>query len=294
MTQLDKRLTPARADIADERLRGIVDAARFVAGKARTVISPAAPVRREPHGDAPLDTEALMGEPVTVYDEHDGYAWAQLGTDGYVGYLPSEALGPAAAAPTYRVTALRTFIYPGPNLKLPHLGYLSLGAGVTPAEVQSEYVRLSTGGWVYAEHLGQAGTHVPDYVSVAERLIGVPYLWGGKTSLGLDCSGIVQLSLAMAGISAPRDTDMQQGALGTEVEPTSGLIRGDLVFWRGHVGIMLDEARLLHANGYHMAVWSEPLAEAEARIREKTFGPITGVRRLERLGLGAGPRASAK
>jgi cell wall-associated NlpC family hydrolase len=287
MTHHDKRLTPARPDLADERLRGLVDAGRYVAGEARTVVAPSAPVRREPFPDAPLDTEALMGEPVTVFDENEGYAWAQLGSDGYVGYLPAEALGPASPPATHRVTALRTFLYPGPSLKLPHVAHLSLGAGATPIEVRNEYVRLSTGGWVFAGHLSARAEHAPDFVAVAERLVGAPYLWGGKTSLGLDCSGLVQLSLAVAGIAAPRDSDMQQAALGREV-PVSpglgGLERGDLVFWRGHVGIMLDETRLLHANGHHMAAAIEPLAEAEIRIREKTFGPITGARRLERAG----------
>ena len=287
MSQLDKRLTPARPDLADERLRGIVDAARFVTGEARTVVAPSAPVRREPSPDAPLDTEALMGEPVTVYDEQEGHAWAQIGTDGYVGYIPSDALGPAGPPPTHRVKALRTFIYPGPSLKLPTVGFLSLGAGVGPVDVHNDYVRLATGGWVFAGHLSQAGDHAADYVAVAETLLATPYLWGGKTSLGLDCSGLVQLALAMAGIAAPRDADMQQSTLGTDLAlnpDLSGLTRGDLVFWRGHVGIMLDEARLLHANGHHMAVAIEPLAEAEARIRHKTFGPITGGRRLDRLG----------
>ncbi|NNM73662.1 C40 family peptidase [Enterovirga aerilata] len=284
MATFDKRLTPARSDLADERLRGLVDAPRYVAGAARRVTAPSAPLRREPYPDAPLDTEVLMGDPVTVYDEHEGYAWVQLGSDGYVGYMPSEALGPAAPAPTHRVTALRSFVYPGPNLKLPHSAFLSLGAVVTPVEVRNEYVRLSTGGWVFGGHLSQMHEHAADFVAVAERLVGTPYLWGGKTSLGLDCSGLVQLSLAMAGMAAPRDTDMQQSALGTEVGPDPGLRRGDLVFWHGHVGIMLDEARLLHANGHHMAVAIEELAEAEHRIREKSFGPITAVKRLERPG----------
>ena len=289
MTSLDRRLTPARPDLADERLRGRVEADRYVAGETRMVVAPSAPLRREPYPDAPLDTEALMGESVTVYDENEGYAWAQLGTDGYVGYVPTEALGPAATAPTHRVTAVRTFVYPGPNLKLPHAAFLSLGAGVTPVEARNEYVRLATGGWVFAGHLGQADAFADDFVLVAERLLGTPSLWGGKTSLGLDCSGLVQLSLAVAGIPAPRDTDMQEEALGKPVElghDLAGLVRGDLVFWRGHVGIMLDHKWLLHANGHHMAVAMEPLAEAELRIREKTFGPITSFRRLGSLGAG--------
>lgn len=287
MTTLDRRLTPARPDLADERLRDLVEASRFVRGVPHRVVAPSAPLRREPYPDAPLDSEALMGEAATVYDEFEGFAWGQLEADGYVGYLPAEALGPMAAAPTHRVVALRTFLYPGPSLKLPPLGHLSLGAGVTPAESKAGYARLTTGGWLFEGHLAPAGEHASDFVSVAETMLGAPYLWGGKTSLGLDCSGLVQLSLAMAGIPAPRDSDMQGAGLGYPVEPGPDfgrLRRGDLVFWRGHVGIMLDPERLLHANGHHMAVAIEPLRTAEQRIREKTFGPITGARRLDRLG----------
>ena len=286
-TTLDKRVTPARPDLADERLRDLVEASRFVQGTSRRVVAPSAPLRREPYPDAPLDTEALMGEAVTVYDEFEGFAWAQLEADGYVGYLPTESLGHAEAPPTHRVVALRTFLYPGPSLKLPPLAHLPLGAGVTPVEDKAEYRRLATGGWVFAGHLRPADEHAPDFVSVAERMIGVPYLWGGKTSLGLDCSGLVQMAMAMAGMAAPRDSDMQAEALGAPVEigdGLSGLRRGDLVVWRGHVGIMQDAERLLHANGHGMAVESEPLSVAEARIRQNSYGPITGVRRPERLG----------
>ncbi|MBV9079065.1 MAG: C40 family peptidase [Methylobacteriaceae bacterium] len=279
---LDPRLTPARPDLADERLRGRVEATRFTAGERRRVTAPSAPLRRSPGPDAPLDTEALCGEAVRVFEEQDGQAWGQLVRDGYVGYLPGAALGPDGPEPTHRVTALRTFIYPGPSLKLPAFGHLSLGAGVTPEPGEGDYVRAA-GGFVFAGHLAPADRHAPDFVAVAERLLGTPYLWGGKKSLGLDCSGLVQLALAMAGIAAPRDTDMMEQALGQPVElrpDLGGLRRGDLVFWRGHMGIMQDEARLLHANGHHMEVASESLAEAERRIREKSFGPITSVRRL--------------
>jgi cell wall-associated NlpC family hydrolase len=286
MSEHHKRLTPARPDLADERLRGVVPAERYVGGIERIVVWPSAPLRRAPVPDAPLDTEALMGEAVTVYDEREGWSWVQLQADRYVGYMPSEALDPPAAPPTHRVAALRTFVYPGPDLKLPPLAHLSLGAAVSVSGASGEYARLATG-FVWSGHLAPLGQHEADFVAVAERLVGTPYLWGGKTSLGLDCSGLVQLSLIMAGIAAPRDTDMQEEALGGLVGRSpdlAGVQRGDLIFWRGHVGIMLDAARLLHANGHHMAVAIEPLGEAEARIRANTFGPITAVKRLARLG----------
>jgi cell wall-associated NlpC family hydrolase len=287
MSEPHKRLTPARPDLADERLRGVVAAERYVAGVERVVAWPSAPLHRDPVPDAPLDTEALMGEAVAVYEEREGWSWVQLQADRYVGYMPSEALGPPGAPATHRVAALRTFVYPGPDLKLPPRLHLSLGAAVSVSGESGDYSRLATGGFVWTGHLAPLGRHEPDFVAVAERLLGTPYLWGGKTSLGLDCSGLVQLSLAMAGIAAPRDTDMQEAALGRPLDlapDLAGLQRGDLVFWRGHVGIMLDPARLLHANGHHMAVAIEPLAEAEARIRASTVGPITTVKRPDRLG----------
>jgi cell wall-associated NlpC family hydrolase len=285
--QFDRRLTPARPDLADERLRGRVEAARYSAGVMKRVAVAAAPLRREPRQDAPLDTEALMGEAVTVYSEDEGWAWCQLQSDGYVGYLPSEALRADAPEPTHRLTALRTFIYPGPHLKVPPIGFAGLGANVRVEGIVGDYARLAGGGFVFAAHLAPLDAPEADFVSVAERLVGTPYLWGGKTSFGLDCSGLIQLSLAVAGILAPRDTDMQQTVLGESLEPTferAGLRRGDLIFWRGHVGVMLDAERLLHANAHHMAAAVEPLRAAEERIRGKEFGAMVAIKRLPALG----------
>jgi cell wall-associated NlpC family hydrolase len=279
----DRRITAWRPDLADERLRGQVEAERFATGVPHRIAAPSAPLRRHPTPDAPLDTEALMGEPVTVFDEHEGWAWVQLGTDGYVGYLATAALAEPGPEPTHRVAAIRSFLFPGPNLKLPPLGHVSLGATVTVKDRQGDYARLANGAWIYAPHLAEHASVETDFVAVAERFLHTLYLLGGKTSLGIDCSGLVQVSLAATGFRAPRDSDMQQVRLGTPVEPgpgLSGLSRGDLVFWAGHVGIMLDAERLLHANAHFMRVAIEPLAEAEERILRTDSGPIAAVRRL--------------
>ena len=281
MADLDRRIHAFRPDLADERLRGRVPAERWITGRPARVVAPTAPLRRRPAPDAPLDTEALMGEGVEIFDEADGYAWVRLAADSYVGYLPLSVLAEDAPAPTHRVISVRTFVYPGPDLKLPPLSFLSLGAGVAATGASERgYVPIASGGFVFAGHLAPQETHEIDWVSTAERLVGVPYLWGGKSSLGIDCSGLVQLSLAASGIAAPRDSDQQEAGLGEELARDADLRRGDLVFWRGHVGVMVDSERLLHANGHHMAVAAEPLAGAVARIEGSGNGPVTRIRRL--------------
>lgn len=276
---MDRRTTPARPDLAAASLRGQVEAARFVDGVKRAVVAPTVPLRPEPRPDRGIDTELLRGETVMVYDQDpEGWSWVQAEADGYVGYLPSEALGPAETA-THRVAALRTFVFPGPNIKLPAGPALPFGARLAVRAREGAFAAIEWG-WVWAGHLEPADARDHDPVAVAERFLGVPYLWGGRSSLGLDCSGLVQTALRAGGHACPRDTDMQERALGQPVDPEGPLRRGDLVFWRGHVGLMQDGAALLHATGHTMTVISEPLAEARARIGTATNGDVTGVRRL--------------
>lgn len=280
---LDRRIHAFRPDLAARTLAGQVEAARFADPQPMRIVAASAPVRREPRPDAALDTEALAGELVQVYEREEGWAWAQLARDGYVGYIPDDALRPGQPAPTHRVAGLRTFVYPGPSIKLPPLTALSLGASVAVVESKGDFAVLSDGGHVFAAHLAPIDRHETDFVGVAERFLGVPYLWGGKTSLGLDCSALVQLALAAAGIAAPRDSDLQEKGLGEPVafdEDLAGLQRGDLVFWKGHVGIMTDPETLLHATAFSMSVIREPLRPARDRILARNGGPITAIKRL--------------
>ena len=281
MTAFDRRLTPARPDLAAEFLRGEVEAAAFVAGQRLRVTAASAALRRAPDMAAGLDTEALHGEAVTVYETRDGWAWGQLDADGYVGYMRADALG-EAPAPTHRVSVPRTFAYPGANIKLPAVMALPLNAAVCVAETRGEFAVTPHGLCLWAAHLAPLGEAAPDFVAVAETLLHVPYLWGGKTSIGLDCSGLVQNALSAAGISSPRDTDMQERGLGKAVAfdaSLDGLQRGDLVFWKGHVGILRDAGTLLHASGHQMMVASEPLDVARERIAAKSYGAVTALRR---------------
>src|SRR5689334_17589536 len=279
MTSYDPRTTPARPDLAASHLAGKVEATRFVDGHVREIAEPQAPLRRSPSLDAGLDTEALKGERVTIYDSNEeGWSWGQLTADGYVGYVPTSALRDPGPPPTHRVAVPRTLVFPGPSIRLPPLEGLSLGCKLAITRMDGPLAVSDTNGFVPACHLKPLDTSETDFVAVAETFIGVPYLWGGKTGLGIDCSGLVQIALTTSGTTCPRDSDMQERALGFAV-PLTGLQRGDLVFWEGHVAIARDPTTLVHANAFHMAVALEPVREAIARIAA-TGNEVTSVRRI--------------
>ena len=279
----DPRLTPARPEVAAKYLEGKVKAERFVEGEEFEIADSLAPLRERPSTEAMLLTQALKGERVTIYDyDGEGFAWGQLNGDGYVGWLPDRALAKPAAAPTHKVTAIRTFAFPGPSIKLPPAETLVMGAMVSVIREDGAFAVTREGWYLPRRHVDGVDRFLEDFVAVAERLVGTPYLWGGKSSLGIDCSGLVQIALNAAGTGCPRDSDMQQDGLGRllGLADSSQLQRGDLIFWKGHVAIVRDADNIVHANAHHMATVIENTRDAIARIKA-AGSEVTSIKRLD-------------
>ncbi|MEM7496663.1 MAG: NlpC/P60 family protein [Pseudomonadota bacterium] len=286
----DQRLTPARPDLADAGLEGIVSAERYIRPRPARIAVPRTGLYPAPEPDARLDTEVVFGEAIDVYQERDGWLWVRSRTDGYVGYAAASAAAPPGPPPTHRVAARAALIFEAPDIKAPALrlpwpARVSVLETVPGAGTRGLLGRLAGSGFVPMAQLAPLASRTGDWVTAAEALMGQPYLWGGRSGDGVDCSSLVQLALATAHAAFPRDTDMQASCRlkGVSALPpdTRELARGDLVFWRGHVGIMQDATHLLHANAHHMAVASEPLTATAERIAAAEGREITTILRLD-------------
>ncbi len=276
----DPRLTPARPNLAAAHLEGEVEAENFAEPTPMTVAVPLAPQSARPNGEAPLTNQLLYGEGFAAYELMGQWAWGQSVIDGYVGYVPRACLGAQGPAPTHRVAQPLSHVYREAALKTRPIGWLSYGSRVAVTGEENGFAALATGGFMPVHHLAPLDKPAADWLAEAERLIGMPYLWGGRAATGLDCSALIQLAMQAAGMDCPRDSDMQEAELGQTIADGSDLARGDLIFWKGHVGVMLDAKRLLNCTAFKMAVIVEPVADARARILAAGEGEVTRIARL--------------
>lgn len=275
---MDRRTTACNGRVADERLEGQVEAEVFVAPHAADVARPVVDLLRDPGGAR--DRQLVWGTPVRVFEERDGWAFVQSDLDAYVGYVPLGALT-APMPRTHRVMMPATHLYTRPDIKAPEAHWLSFGARLRVVSASGNFFETEEGLFVPKSHLRPLNAPLRDPVSVAQLHFGVPYLWGGNSAMGIDCSGLVQAALLACGIDCPGDSDMQEAALGQTLAPDTPVQRGDLFFWKGHVAMAVDDQIMIHANAYHMSVAYEPIAEGIARIEDQGDGPVTAHKRLE-------------
>ncbi|MAW51499.1 MAG: peptidase P60 [Geminicoccus sp.] len=289
----DPRRHAVRPDLADSRLADLLPEDHpVVDGAVEQVIAPVVPIFAQPSARVERASEALLGERVMVFEDREGFSWCQLQSDGYVGYIPTAALSPELSEPTHRVQALRTFVYADPDFKSPVSAALFMGSEVNVSATDPDgFSQIADGEWVFSAHLTGVSTRAANPVVVAETFLHTPYLWGGRSSLGLDCSALTQLAFAACGLELPRDSDLQEAEDVAWLEDRPGTDwadaqRGDLLFWPGHVALLTEPGGLIHASEHAMAVVREPLAEAVARIEASGVGQPSLLRR-PRSGEGA-------
>jgi len=275
---MDRRLFPANARVAHESLRGAVHDVVFTAGIMKRVGVPVLDLDVSlPRSQGRRDRQRLMGEAVTVLEERDGQAFV-ICQDGYVGYVDADGLSDFNGV-THFVATMSTHSYEGEDFKSAALQHLPFGAKVDVLDERQKFFETSRG-YIPKKHLRPIDRPFDDVATIAQLHFGVPYLWGGNSTRGIDCSGLIQSALNACEIDCPGDSDLQREGLGAPIPDGAPLTRGDLVFWKGHVGMMVDEATLIHANAHHMSCTYEPFAAACLRIEAQGDGPVLARKRL--------------
>jgi cell wall-associated NlpC family hydrolase len=271
---LDRRVHAVRGDLADFALAGVLFAPHYARAETMHVTAPGAFVRGKGAADASAVSQLLHGEAFHLLDVTGGWAWGFCGHDGYVGYIERELLSIGSGAPNHRITALAAPVFARADIKSPVLDTLPCAALVS-GNREGDFLSTNSG-FIHLRHVAAIDAHETDWVAVAQRFLGQPYVWGGRGHGGLDCSGLVQVALGQCGRKVPRDTDLQRGGIGEPLAEDVPLQRGDIIFFPGHVGIMADSTNMIHANAFHMATVIEPLADVVERLKPNHEQPITG------------------
>ena len=274
--KFDQRITPIRNDLASNLYIGSVRRKKYVEGIVHTVVSSHSPIYNKKNSQ--LSTQLLFGERCKVFETLKGWSWVQSLRDDYVGYTPSKNLKKLKLKPTHKVKSLRTFIYIKPNIKSKILSYLSFNSLVKISSTKYGFCKIQNLGWCPSSDLSKISEKKFNIVNLARQFLNTPYYWGGRDSYGIDCSGLIQNIMQMNNIDFPRDTDMQEDFC-TRSLLRKNLKAGDLVFWKGHVALMTEKKKIIHANAHHMKTQEESLVTAEARIF-KTNGKVRKYARI--------------
>jgi hypothetical protein len=277
----DPRTTPANDRVAHVSVAAAFPDREPVEGRRRAVTVPLADLRRRPEG--PRDRQAAMGEGFLTLEDRDGWSFGTLMRDGYAGWIQSAKLGEPMEV-NYMVAVRGTHLYPASDMKREAVAAITFGARFRIVFETDRFMETAAGAFLPRPHLRPLERPFRDPVTVAQLFFGTPYLWGGNSGTGLDCSGLVQAALLAAGLPCPGDSDLQEAAVGEPLAPGVPPERGDLYFWKGHVAMAVDGETLIHANAHHMAVAYEPIATAIARIAAQGGGPVTARKRIQSLG----------